>query len=47
MFLRVLVQRPIMRSAPEEPNCVHNVAAVFDVFVNLRLFLLDPFYRRG
>ena len=23
----------------EEPNCVHNVAAAFDVFVNLGLFL--------
>ena len=38
VFLRVLVQRPIMQSAPEEPSCVHNVAAVFDVFVNLGLF---------
>ena len=39
MFLRVLVQRPIMQSAPEDPNCVHDVAAAFDVFVNLGLFL--------
>ena len=41
VFLRVLVQRPIMRSAPGEPNCVFNVAAVFDVFVNLGLFFTN------
>ena len=41
VFLRVLVQRLILQSAPEEPNCVHNVAAVFDVFVNIRLFFTN------